>query len=132
MEGALIANVFDHSEIEKFKSRRRKVTSEREMKSSNTFEHLDSFRKSVISFDRGAEWHPIKAPKYDNRGQPFACNGDCSLHLRGRSSGIVNQIYSSNTSVGIIVGTGNTGLFLSRNEEDISTYLSRDGGHNWY
>jgi hypothetical protein len=132
VEGVLIANIFDHSEVEKFKTRRRKSTSEKEQKTGNQFDNLDSYKKTVVSFDRGGEWHPMKAPKYDYRGQPLSCNGDCSLHLRGRAAQIVNQIYSSTSSIGIIIGTGNTGLFLSRKDEETATYLSRDGGHNWF
>lgn len=32
--------------------------------------------------------------------------------------------------MGIIVGVGNTGLFLD--SKSTNTYLSRDGGHNWF
>ena len=77
---------------------------------------LDQYRKSVITFDRGGEWHTIKAPKYNYRGEPLDCNGDCSLHLNGRTQSLTTQIYSSQGSVGIVVGTGNTGLYLSSKE----------------
>lgn len=52
------------------------------------------------------------------------------MHLRGRVEALSNPIYSSSNAHGIILGTGNTGLFL--NTSEINTYLSRDGGHNWY
>jgi Sortilin, neurotensin receptor 3, len=42
------------------------------------------------------------------------------------------MIYSSEEAVGVIVSTGNTGLFLTSKDEEVNTYLSRDGGHNWY
>ncbi|KFB41707.1 hypothetical protein ZHAS_00009339 [Anopheles sinensis] len=35
---------------------------------------------SVITFDHGNTWRPIKAPDADDEGQPLTCK-DCSLHL---------------------------------------------------
>jgi hypothetical protein len=85
VDGVYIANIYDHSEVEKFKQRRKKVTSESEKKTINGFDKLDSYKKSVITYDRGGEWHTIRAPKYDYKGSPTNCNGDCSLHLKGRT-----------------------------------------------
>ncbi|CAD8138729.1 unnamed protein product [Paramecium octaurelia] len=128
MKGVYIANIFDYDEIEKTKSRRKRINSEREMKLQSS-DRLDQYKKSVITFDLGAEWHSLKAPKYSYAGQPLNCNGDCSLHLKGRTE-TTSLIYSSEQAVGIIIGTGNTGLYLDGQETN--TYLSRDGGHNWY
>lgn len=58
--------------------------------------------------------------------------GDCSLHLKGDSDLIYSPIYSHKGAVGIIIGVGNVGLYLSDDPEDINTYLSRDGGHTWF
>lgn len=83
----------------------------------------------MITYDFGAEWHTLKAPKYDYKGSQITCSGDCSLHLRGRTQ-TSSLIYSSEESVGIILGTGNTGIYLDSKETN--TYLSRDGGHTWF
>ena len=55
IEGLFIANIYEHSEVDKFTSRRKKINSD----------NLDSYKKSVISFDYGGDWHPIRAPKVD-------------------------------------------------------------------
>lgn len=40
-------------------------------------------------------------------------------------------IYSTANSVGLLIGTGNIGEYLSNKAEDINTYLSIDGGNTW-
>ena len=40
--------------------------------------------------------------------------------------------YSPTSSIGLIIGTGNVGNYLSLNPDEINTYLSRDGGLNWF
>lgn len=131
VEGVYVANVYDHQEVEKLRMRRKRISEEKDYKTKQS-DRLDTYRRSVITYDKGGQWHQIKAPKYDHQGQPLQCNGDCSLHLRGRTEAPSNIIYSSAEGVGIILGTGNTGLYLTSKDEEINTYLSRDGGHNWF
>ena len=59
------------------------------------------------------------------------CSGECSLHLNGRTKKNSNPLYSSENAPGIILATGNVGLYLELNPQDQNTYISRDGGHNW-
>ncbi len=80
MEGRFIANVYDNAEVEKVKMRRKKATNEKEQKVQRS-DNLNSFKRSMITFDQGGDWHPIKAPKVDHLGNPINCNGDCSLHI---------------------------------------------------
>jgi hypothetical protein len=47
IEGVYITNVYDHSEVSKFKSRRKGITDDEAKKRVN-FERLDSYRKTVI------------------------------------------------------------------------------------
>lgn len=74
---------------------------------------------SVISFDHGATWRPIKAPLYDEEGQQTACQleNNCSLHLSQkfahyypdiRSIGIL----SSKSAPGLIIATGVIGKHM--------------------
>lgn len=39
--------------------------------------------------------------------------------------------YSSDNSLGLIMGTGNIGKSLKYRKDEINTYLSRDGGLTW-
>lgn len=82
-------------------------------------------KQTLITFDRGASWHPLKAP-----GQDSHCTGDCSLHLKGRSD-YTNPIYSHLSAPGVILAIGNIGRNLEANITLLNTYLSRDGGRNW-
>ena len=86
MEGAYIANIFDYDEIEKIRSRRKKITNEKEQKlKGGSLDRLDNYKKTVISYDKGSNWHSINAPKVNYKNEPINCRGDCSLHLNGRT-----------------------------------------------
>ncbi len=114
MEGVYIANIFDYGEVEKIRSRRKKVTTEKEQKmKGGALERLDSYRKTVISYDKGSNWHAIRAPKVNFQNEPLNCGGECSLHLKGRTESLANPIYTSEKAAGIILATGNTGLYLT-------------------
>ena len=39
----------------------------------------------MITYDRGGNWHPLKAPEKDANGEDIVCSGDCGLHLKGRT-----------------------------------------------
>lgn len=58
-------------------------------------------------------------------------SGECSLHLKGRTDTNGNPIYSAESAPGLIIATGNVGLYLENKEENLNTYLSSDGGHTW-
>ncbi|KAM3137134.1 vacuolar protein sorting/targeting protein PEP1 [Paramecium bursaria] len=107
LRGVYIANIYDHQKVQ--------------------HQFPDKFKKTVITFDKGGVWHPIKAPEYDYQGYKLNCRGDCSLHLQGRG---VSKIQSENDAVGVIIGTGNVGMYLD--EKIMNTYFSRDGGLNWF
>ncbi|CAD8167582.1 unnamed protein product [Paramecium pentaurelia] len=121
MEGVYVANVFDHQEVEKSKSR-----------SSITPATLELYKKTFISYDRGGQWHPLKAPEIDSKGDEIQCSGDCSLHLKGRTEANQNPLYSSQNAPGVSIGVGNTGLYLTQKDHEVNTYLTRDGGHQWF
>lgn len=40
--------------------------------------------------------------------------------------------YSTENSVGIIMGTGNVGKYLASRPDQVNTYLSRDSGLTWF
>lgn len=41
-------------------------------------------------------------------------------------------LYSPANALGILLSTGNVGYHLSTKAKDTNTYLSRDGGKNWF
>ena len=54
------------------------------------------------------------------------------MHLKGRTETNGNPLYSAENAPGIIMATGNTGIYLEEDSDLLNTYLSRDGGHNWF
>ena len=87
--------------------------------------------RTVITFDKGGVWSYLHAPKYDANGKKVDCSSiDCSLHLHGVTDEW-GPFYSTDTSLGLIMATGNIGTSLSDNEDEINTYFSRDAGLSW-
>ncbi|XP_046384172.1 sortilin-related receptor-like isoform X2 [Ischnura elegans] len=91
---------------------------------------------TVITFDMGGEWRPLKAPKVDNEGRPINCSmaDGCSLHLFQH----LNQLYpmtrpvpilSSKSAPGLIMATGIIGKSLKGQP---GVFLSRDAGLTWH
>jgi hypothetical protein len=90
-----------------------------------------NFIKSLITFNKGGNWDELKAPTRDVEGKMFECEESCYLHLHGVSSDYP-PYYSVESASGIIIGNGNVGQYLSYESEEVSTFLSRDGGSNWF
>ena len=88
------------------------------------------FQKTVITFDKGGEWKRVEAPERDSAGKRIVCEDECYLNLHSVTS-IYSPAYSSENAVGLVIGTGNVGKFLSYKEDELNTYLSRDGGLTW-
>ena len=101
------------------------------MKGGKTYDSIYNYMKTMVSFNKGGQWHTLKAPALDVNGDVLSCSGECSLHLNGRTKKNSNPLYSSVNAPGIIIATGNTGLYLDNKQETQNTYLSRDGGHEW-
>lgn len=95
---------------------------------SITPEHLGS----LISFDHGASWKPIRAPTVDHEGQLINCS-NCSLHLSQKFTQLYPvtrsvPIMSSKSAPGVIMATGVVGKSMKGHP---CVYLSRDAGQTW-
>jgi hypothetical protein len=86
--------------------------------------------KTVITFDKGAEWSFLAPPTHDSLDQKIDCTGDCHLHLHGITDEF-GPFYSSKNALGLIISTGNVGRHLHEENSAVNTYLSRDGGVSW-
>lgn len=90
--------------------------------------------KTYITHNKGASWEALQAPTKTSKGKNIKCYTDegCSLQLELYShQGELAPVYSTKTSVGIVLGTGNLGKRLTANDEPKNLYISRDGGLNW-
>lgn len=88
--------------------------------------------RSVITFDDGSSWQPLKAPQTDVDGKPLSCSGggECSLHLYSVTQPHnFGRVFSS-PSPGFVMGVGSVGDHLLR-YQDCDTFLSTDAGLTW-
>ena len=125
LEGIYLANILANSESEvplqsKPKSRQKPAR------------ETEPRQQTVISFDKGSIWRPLSPPEFDSLGLPIACEDPpCHLHLHSFSSEHFAPVYSTTTAVGLVLGAGNVGTYLSSRMDQVNTYLSRDGGLTW-
>lgn len=90
--------------------------------------------KSLITFDDGSSWQPLRAPEVDSGGARVSCKPDdvdtCSLHLHSvTNTHNFGRIFSS-PAPGFVMGVGSIGNSLLPYEES-DTFLSTDGGITW-
>ena len=65
----------------------------------------------MISYDNGAIWNYLTAPKGSEGG---IADNNIHLHLHSYSSvPMFTPFYSAEASLGIIIGTGNVGKYLT-------------------
>ncbi|KAG8888141.1 vacuolar protein sorting/targeting protein PEP1 [Tulasnella sp. 332] len=88
---------------------------------------------TLITYDDGRTWSPIKPPATDLDGKAFPCPegpNSCSLHLYSVTSPHnFGRIFSS-PAPGFVMGVGHVGDHLIR-YEDCDTFLSTDAGLTW-
>ena len=153
LEGVYLANIYDPEMIKRTSSssaKDREIPTSRQSskptkkvspfksdggKRRDNSEDLEDFKRTMITFDKGGMWEPLKAPPTkDKDGNLIECDPeeDCALHLHSLSNARFGPFYSSESSLGIVLGTGNVGTHLSNKEDEINTYLSRNGGLSWY
>lgn len=90
---------------------------------------MEKFKKTMITFDKGGIWEPLKPPK----GDPICVEDEfCSLHLNSISDMRYGPLYSVDNAVGILISTGNVGYHLAQETDEVNTYLSRNGGKDWF
>jgi hypothetical protein len=89
------------------------------------------FVETVITFNKGGDWIRIRSPERDIDGRKYDCGEYCFLNLYGVASNYP-QFYSVESAAGLIISNGSIGKYLNTDNESVSTFLSRDGGLNWF
>jgi len=92
--------------------------------------------ETMITFNNGATWEQLNAPSKDMYGAsyPGCGNGQCKLHLHGwktianHAEVIFGPFYSAESALGLIIGNGNVGQYLSSDPSKVGTFISDDGG----
>ncbi|CAJ0632765.1 3196_t:CDS:2 [Entrophospora sp. SA101] len=78
----------------------------------------------------GNTWSFLNPPKEDANGRKYECT-DCNLHLHSYTERRdPRDAFSSSTAVGLMMGVGNVGDYLTPYSEG-NTYLTNDAGFTW-
>lgn len=90
--------------------------------------------KTLITYDDGSSWSPLKGPSRDMHERPYRCNDNdintCSLHLHSVSTPHnFGRVFSS-TAPGYVLGVGSVSEYLY-DYENSDTYFSNDAGQTW-
>lgn len=142
LDGIFIANVIDQDWMKDAQQemQEEELNSEESMeekkksKTKETNEKTDQFRdfiETFITFNKGGSWQRLKSPERDANGKHYECGDNCYLNLHGISN-TQPPFYSVESAAGIIISNGSVGKFLTEQEDEVATYLSRDGGFNWF
>jgi hypothetical protein len=102
---------------------------------SKDFQKEKKKLKTMITHNDGAEWDYLKPPQKDSEGKKFSCTGSniekCSLHIHGYTERLdKTHTYSSPSAVGLMIGTGNVGEYLT-SQKDADTFMTSDAGLTW-
>jgi hypothetical protein len=90
--------------------------------------------KTKITHNDGADWAFLPPPEKDIEGNAFECataSDKCSLHIHGFTErDVKSHTYSSPSAVGLMLGIGNVGGYLT-NKTEADTFISTDAGVTW-
>ncbi|XP_030077384.1 sortilin isoform X2 [Microcaecilia unicolor] len=94
----------------------------------------DNSIQSVISFDQGGEWKPLKKPENSKCESTAKYKEECSLHIHAwyslsQNPNVPMLPLSEPSAVGIIIAHGSVGDAISVMNPDV--YISDDGGYTW-
>ncbi|CAK66018.1 unnamed protein product (macronuclear) [Paramecium tetraurelia] len=133
LEGIYLANVYAEDQAKIYSHQVLEAMEEGFYAQQNGFkdEDLKKYKQTRITFDKGGQWVPLKPPTVDADGKPINCN-KCQLHIHlSQAFYQFAPIYTQTNSIGVIVATGSIGKYLSYRQDQVNTYLSRDGGLTW-
>ncbi|EEH39288.1 signal sequence binding protein [Paracoccidioides lutzii Pb01] len=94
--------------------------------------------RTMITHNDGAEWTLLSPPSKDSEGRDYSCStkggkptDKCALHLHSYTERVdPRDTYSSPAAIGVMLGTGNVGEYLTLKSE-ADTFITRDGGITW-
>ncbi|XP_065554503.1 sortilin isoform X2 [Lathamus discolor] len=94
----------------------------------------DNSIQSVITFDRGGQWVPLRKPKNTSCDSTARSKDECSLHIHASYSisqklNVPMAPLSEPNAVGIVIAHGSVGGAISVMTPDV--YISDDGGYTW-
>ncbi|KAF4708650.1 Sorl1p [Perkinsus olseni] len=140
MDGVYIANYVDDPSVE-FSEEEGELVDDEPVEGIDFQRHHgavkpskdEDYIRTVISFDNGGMWSHLEPPAEDHEGRQIECpKSRCSIHLHVVSSEVTSvPLYATEAAVGLILAMGNIGPYLRYEQDEMNTYLSRDGGLTW-
>uniref|UniRef100_A0A672JDH2 VPS10 domain-containing protein n=1 Tax=Salarias fasciatus TaxID=181472 RepID=A0A672JDH2_SALFA len=94
----------------------------------------DGSVQSVVSFDQGGEWVPLRKPPNSKCDATSKDSAECSLHIHAAYStamrlNVPMLPLTEPNAVGLIIAHGSVGDAISVTTPDV--YVSDDGGYSW-
>nr|XP_005998684.1 PREDICTED: sortilin-like [Latimeria chalumnae] len=94
----------------------------------------DGSVQSVITFDRGGKWKPLKTPENSHCASSGKPGEMCNLHIHGDYSisqhiNVPMPPLTASSAIGLIITHGSVGNAISSLTPDV--YISDDGGYTW-
>jgi hypothetical protein len=88
--------------------------------------------QTMITHNDGAQWDYLSPPTTDPDGKKYNCKGDkCALHIHGYTERRdKSHTYSSASAIGLMMGTGNVGEYLT-DIKDADTFMTSNAGLTW-
>ncbi|KAL2809869.1 hypothetical protein BJX63DRAFT_423528 [Aspergillus granulosus] len=95
--------------------------------------------RTMITHNDGGKWTLLAPPALDDaHGEKFSCSvkrgegtEECALHLHGYTERVdPRDTFSSGSAIGLMVGQGNVGDYLTSKDE-ADTFMTSDGGISW-
>ena len=91
---------------------------------------MKNFVKTMVSFDDGQTWAHVRPPTHNNKNVPYECDG-CTLNLHLPENPNYPPLYGVSSAPGILIAVGSVGHYLSYAADDLSVFISEDGGLSW-
>ncbi|KAJ3206579.1 vacuolar protein sorting/targeting protein PEP1, partial [Dinochytrium kinnereticum] len=95
--------------------------------------HMTGTKKieTLITYNDGARWQALTPPERDSNGNSYNCENNCRLNLHHFTERRdKNDLFSSKSAVGLMMGVGNVDRYLSK-YTDGDTFITRDAGRTW-
>ena len=123
LNGLYFANVYDQNYLRV----QQQITKNSK---TNMAQDMRNFIKTMVSFDHGYTWTHVRPPTHNNKNVPYDCEG-CSLNLHLLDNPTLPPLYGIKNAPGILIAVGSVGHYLSFNTDELSVFISEDGGLSW-
>ena len=134
LNGIVFINRYDKSYIEA--SQNLPKSRQKRFNSVQSFQNIDDFKQTYISFNFGEKFTRLKAPEVNHMGRRILCQEDCflNLHLQSSIKGF-SLPKSTKHAPGLIIASGSISKYLVEEEDTdefyMGLFISNNAGLDW-